>query len=759
MKIGIITFNSAHNYGAVLQAWAFQEYLKALGHEVEIINFRIKAIDSLYALFKPRNVFKNESLNKIVWKIQYLKKRKNEPNKARKYYMFEKFINNDLNTTKVYKTFKELKEANLDYDILIAGSDQIWNGNFTRGINPAYFLAFGSPNAKRITYAASIGRDCLEEEEKFLFEHYLKNIDYISVREENAKNQISGLTDKPVSVVLDPTLLLDSDKYKKLKKSTGIKTKYIYVHNVHLKRIDERLNRVVEEMSKRLNLPVIQNHDDYDYSNELKKFSNGSPSEFLGYIADAEYVITNSFHATVFSIIFNRNFITVPHFKNPDRMKHLLGSLGIENHLIEDSNLIPDNLNDLNINYENVQKLHEELKKDSIKFLNDALNGEKTVDGKKILGTYLHSKDRSLCCGCNVCEEICPHKAITMKIDNEGFMYPYIDTNLCTSCGLCEKQCIYNNNIEFTEDFHGKVFLAANTNKEMRMISSEAGIIEEMFKKTIEENGVVIGQKFTSDYKCKYEVITNKGSLDLIKGDILIQADSKGIKDTIKKYIEEGKKVLFSATPCEIEALKIFLGKKYDNLITITTNCLGAGSPKLFNKYLDGLEIKYKSSIIKYDFKNKFRGWENNYTIAEFNSGELYLESTEKDAYNKAYINGFVQRPSCYSCNFVKEANKIADVTLGMITNKEKLDADILTEEGLAFVCINTSKGNMLWNKVQDKYNIKEICYENLGQFVRNNDICLLLERDKIFNNMNILESEQFIKSLNFLLSCYEKID
>ena len=207
MKIGIITFNSAHNYGAVLQAWALQEYLKSDGHEVEIINYRLPATDNLYKLYKPRNPFKRGKLNKAVHLLQYLKKMKSEPNKTRKYREFERFINHTLNTTEAITKYPDLNKANFDYDIMIAGSDQIWNGGLTKGVNPAYLLSFGKEEIKRVSYAASIGRDEIPEVEHMLFSRYLRNFDYISVREEKAKEAISKLSDKEVSVVLDPTLL------------------------------------------------------------------------------------------------------------------------------------------------------------------------------------------------------------------------------------------------------------------------------------------------------------------------------------------------------------------------------------------------------------------------------------------------------------------------------------------------------------------------------------------------------------------------
>ena len=144
MKIGIVTFNSAHNYGAVLQAWALQEYLRGEGHDPSIINYRINDIDKLYRIYKPRNPYKNQALNGLVHRAQDVKAYFRDKNKYKKYKKFEHFINKTLPTTKAVTTYQQLLKQEYDFDVLISGSDQVWNGSFTK-MNPAYFLNFGTP--------------------------------------------------------------------------------------------------------------------------------------------------------------------------------------------------------------------------------------------------------------------------------------------------------------------------------------------------------------------------------------------------------------------------------------------------------------------------------------------------------------------------------------------------------------------------------------------------------------------------------------
>ena len=150
MKIGIVTFHSAHNYGAVLQAWSLQEYLKQQGHEVEIVNLRLPVIDKLYTLTNRthKKVCGFQVINRIVnnayYQIKCASYRITDPAKSRKYREFEKFINHVLPVTAEFNSLKDLRQARLKYDALIAGSDQIWNATMMKGVDPAYFLQFAN---------------------------------------------------------------------------------------------------------------------------------------------------------------------------------------------------------------------------------------------------------------------------------------------------------------------------------------------------------------------------------------------------------------------------------------------------------------------------------------------------------------------------------------------------------------------------------------------------------------------------------------
>ena len=272
MKAGIVTFSSAHNYGAVLQVYAMQEYLKSLGIEAHVINYRPKEIDNVYKIYNvKRKAPKPIRGIKKVYKI--LKVNLTERWRIEKRNNFEYFINQVLNTTKPYKTLKDIQNALLQYDILIAGSDQIWNTELTKGFKPAYFLEFGKKAARRISYAASLGSNSIDEKYVVFYKRYLQNFDFISVREEEMKGILKDLTDKPITRVIDPTLLLDKKVYDALKQETKYKGKdYIYVHYIGN---DEKTYEVADKLSMTLGIPVVHNRQKGTFENELDYLFNG----------------------------------------------------------------------------------------------------------------------------------------------------------------------------------------------------------------------------------------------------------------------------------------------------------------------------------------------------------------------------------------------------------------------------------------------------------------------------------------------------
>jgi len=695
MKVGIITFNSAHNYGAVLQVWALQEKLKSEGHQVEVINYRIPAIDNLYQVYVPRWISKNSMVNRVCHKLQYMKARVRIPEKSKRYKKFENFINHVLPTTVPYHNYEALKNAKFDYDLLITGSDQVWNGNITRGISGAYFLAFGDEKVKRISYAASIGKDAFDEEEKIVVQKYLKGLDYISVREEKAKAAVEELTDKEVDVVLDPTLLLDREKYDKLKKPFPVKGgDYIFVHNVHLVKVDARLNAIVEEISRRTGLPVVNNRADYSFKNEIGKFSEGGPEEFLGVIDGAKFVITNSFHATVFSTIYEKKFITVPHFKNPDRMRNLLQMFGLENHLIAEVKELPKDLRELDVDYTKVNELRKKARVTSEAYLEKAIQGPKTVPAPMTQDQkYLQSKDKFHCYGCGLCRELSPD-AICMEQDEEGIFYPQAIDGQEERAG--ETACLFGN------ESKGKPVKEAYTvhlsKEQVLEVCSGGGTVRAFAEAIWKQGGVVAGVGYHNSLLPEYRLAETLEEAEGFFSEKYVEELSNDIFAQVKQELTKGRKVLFIGRACKVDALYHYLGETYDNLYTVQELSRAAASRKVYEKYLESLEETYGSKVVKVEFDNKTRTAKKPYVCITFESGDIYVSSASSNLFVHAVRRGYAARHSSYTSKYDADGIGVADLTVS--NNSTRKEAYPMGED---MVYVHTKKGKELFELASDK--------------------------------------------------------
>lgn len=325
-KIGIITFHNAHNYGACLQAYALQEYLKEIADEVNIIDYD-SPVTKHYNLILPvlrKNIFK--SVQQLIDNIRYYKKRR------KRWDHFQAFIHRYLNLSAMhYKNERQLKNNYPRYDYYICGSDQIWNIDLVGNLTDAFTLNFGDDSIKRISYAASIGKDQINKKEAALFQRKLKRLDKVSVREPEAQKLLNGLIEKEVTQVCDPVFLRERKDWERFAMDApSVKQPYILVYSV-IK--NDTLVQIVNEISSQTGYPVIS-FEEMGFHNVLKFVNDASPVEFVNLIKNAEIVVANSFHALAFSLIFDRTFWIIPHKKTNSRIDNLLNLTNNQDRLL-----------------------------------------------------------------------------------------------------------------------------------------------------------------------------------------------------------------------------------------------------------------------------------------------------------------------------------------------------------------------------------------------------------------------------------------
>lgn len=372
-KIGILTFHCAENYGAFLQVYAMQSILQQINNDtdIEVIDYRPKYITEIYKynLFKwyleDRGLLSNiKSFIVYLVTIPNYIKRKNNFNRIKKLLNL---------SSEIYYQVGDFDDKKTNYDYLILGSDQIWNPMITQGIDP---ILWGNlPNIKKckiISYAASLGISSYSDKYKSDIKKYIKNIDFIGLRESSSIKVLKEIENREYKTVLDPTFLLPKNFWEKFSKKINI-NKYILIYKL------ENNPYIMEDayrMAKENNLEIVSLGDpgikNTYKDKKIHSISYSGPREFVGAIKNASIILTNSYHATCFSVIFEKNFYTYSHSKTSLRMIDLSKLLGFENKIISYGKSIYDYSENKELNiYININKKLEDEKIKSLHYIKE----------------------------------------------------------------------------------------------------------------------------------------------------------------------------------------------------------------------------------------------------------------------------------------------------------------------------------------------------------------------------------------------------
>lgn len=308
--------------------------------------------------------------------------------------------------------------------------------------------------------------------------------------------------------------------------------------------------------------------------------------------------------------------------------------------------------------------------------------------------------NKSQCCGCGACAHICPKRCIIMKPDSEGFLYPEVNMDICVSCGRCGKVCPIN----FYNEEHTvkKVYAVKNRDESIRSTSSSGGTFFELASEIIDEGGVVFGCVMNKEFVAEHIAVYDIEELEPIKSSKYVQSDLKDTYKQAKKLLENGKKVLYSGTPCQIAGLRNYLNKEYENLFLVDVLCHGVPSPKVLKEYLELLEKKYGSKIVSINFRSKEEGWKRLYIDVRFENGQRYFTFCGYDQYLSMFLNNMSLRPSCYDCKFTT-LHRQGDITLGDFWGIGKRYPECDDDKGVSLVITNTDKGNRLFENIENK--------------------------------------------------------
>lgn len=748
-KIGMLTFYSEYNYGAMLQAYALQTKIKELGYNAEFLRFfdrKFKEEKPTNAICKVKKILKNLKSVEFSIKKYIINRHIGEC----KYSLFDDFVERYISTSRnAYYSLEDLKKADNEYDAFVTGSDMVWS-DIGQNLD-AYFLTFAS-EGKRISYAPSLtGRENETVEQREQYKNWINRIDFLSCREKYGVDYISNITGRKAKRVVDPTLLIEKEVWKDkfhIEKRHGQPYILCYMFRGIKKGMLKKIKYYAEKNNLRIIfIPMSVQETLYD----LKNGSDASygPKEFVELFYNASYVVTNSFHGLLFSLIMNKPFSLIHRgkgnewLKHEERMTNILSLLGIENCFVNGSDF-DMNLN-WDIDYNIINSKISELRRDSLDYLSNALKSINCRQESKEKRRYMKISELNIdseCTGCSACYNVCPVDAISMKFNFEGFLYPYIDDSLCVNCAKCVRCChiVNTKELKFPEETYcgaGKGEFIEN--------SASGGMFAVFAKYVIEElSGVVYGVELDlRDNICRHVEINKVEDIYRIQNSKYVQSEISDVFPLCKKNLLEGRQVLFSGTPCQISGLRNYLGCEFDNLLTVDIICHGVPSSKLLSMYIKN---ELPDNITKLRFRHRLEAslrrsaYDINYEV----NGHTIIKPGGNDIYYNAFINGESLRECCYTCKYARE-DRISDITIGDC-DSWKLYKGLEKDNIISGILINSTKGENFWRECNKritytKLDYKEECIINhqlRRPFIRPT------RRDTIYKDLSNLKWAEF---------------
>lgn len=351
-------------------------------------------------------------------------------------------------------------------------------------------------------------------------------------------------------------------------------------------------------------------------------------------------------------------------------------------------------------------------------------------------------KNKKDCCACGACLNICPKQAIKMQEDENGFLYPIINNDKCIKCGLCIKTCALQNSKLTNTPL--KTYAAQSNNTDLKK-SASGGIFASLALNILKVGGVIYGavlENVNGKLICRHIAVNNVTDLEKLQGSKYIQSNIGNIYQEVKKNLLENKTILFSGTPCQVDGLRAYLDKKYENLYCIDIICHGVPSNKMFQDYIETLEKKYNDKIVDFKFRDKTKGWgltAKGYTA----KGYTAIIPANVSSFYYYFLKSYIYRDSCYSCKYACK-NRCGDITIGdywgienahpeVLRNKTELDY----KSGTSCLIINTEQGNKLIEKYRDNLRLIESDFEKAAKENGQLNIasaCNVEKRNKLLN-------------------------
>ncbi len=353
-------------------------------------------------------------------------------------------------------------------------------------------------------------------------------------------------------------------------------------------------------------------------------------------------------------------------------------------------------------------------------------------------------KDPKDCCGCWACENACPRQCISMEEDCEGFRYPHINQTSCIDCHLCEKVCPILNKVEEPIK-NQKAFVVQNKDEEVLKESTSGGAFSAIANYVISKNGIVFGAAFDNNETVRHQYVDNYEDLRLFRNSKYVQSLIGNTYKEAKRFLDEGKLVLFSGTPCQLEGLFFFLrNKQYENLITIDVVCRAVPSPLVLRKYLEMQKEKMGTEFTTIKFRDKHHGYKYSSLSLWGKNNKEYHEGIDTDPYLRAFFSSTSMRPSCTQCKFRSRYRK-TDITMWDCFDVENYAKKLDNDKGATRLLIHTKKGIEILNNIKDNLLEIEIDTEKAIKGVKEmvDSVKMNPNRNDFFKDINCMDPKE----------------
>ena len=720
-KIGLCIVHRNHNYGGVLQSYATLLKMQEIGADYEIIDYRHPSNLGYYAhalrcsANKVTLASKFRSVKKKIGKKVHRAYANNERIRGRKFDEFtrDRFVK----FSKPIRDYKELREYAGKFTDILVGSDQLW---LPSGLGTGFYnLMFAPDECNKIAYSASFGVSVIPKNQIAATREYLQRIQHISLREEAGAKIVKELTGRDVPVILDPTMIVTKEQWDaSIPDRRVVDGEYIFCYFLGSNQEHrDAVRKLAKATGKKI---VVLRHID-EYIPEDENFGDIAPydvgpEEFVNLIRHAAYVCTDSFHGSVFSIIYRRQFISFNRFaeganSRNSRLDTLFRNIGISRRFAGD---IVTEI-DQPIDYDAVEERLAAMREQSCRYLAEALGEDyeelaaagRTEDGAlrsvstaavaeavvKADGTKSARVicPTDSCVGCAACEAACPKQAITMIRNEKGFDVPFVERDSCVDCGACERVCPVNT----APATYGptRVFMFQHRSDDVRFLSTSGGFFRAVADRTIAEGGVVCGACFTEDMKLVHAFAETSEEVVRMQKSKYVQSSLSGVFRKIREYRRQGRKVLFVGMPCQAAGLRKYIGED-DGLVIIDLVCYGVPSPGLFEDWVAYLNAQYgkRGGVTDVIFRDKSYGYASPNVKVKFADGSYIESCRDASLYTDLFFRHLSIRNSCYGCHF-KSVDRASDITLGDLWLVKEYDSSKDDNKGTTAVFAHTEAG------------------------------------------------------------------